>query len=118
MRCGCKYLLSCPRLAQRQAELDEQSAALGVAGAHLAAVQLDGAQGDGQAHALGYVTATLATFFVGRDAENPEAEVVGAEDIAALRDEIRAMRLEIRASREPGTDVRFQPRQEEHGTQK
>lgn len=51
---------------------------------------------------FGYVTATLATFFVGRDAENPEAEVVGAEDIAALREEIRALRDEIRAGREAG----------------
>ncbi len=45
---------------------------------------------------FGHVTATLATFFVGRDAENPEAEVVGAEDIAALREEIRALREELR----------------------
>ena len=46
---------------------------------------------------FGYVTATIATFFVGRDAASPEAEVVGAEDIAGLRDEIAALRAEVRA---------------------
>ena len=44
---------------------------------------------------FGYVTATLATFFVGRDAENSESEIVGAEDVRALRDEITALRTEI-----------------------
>ena len=34
---------------------------------------------------FGYVTATLATFFVGRDAENEDAEPAGARQIAALR---------------------------------
>ncbi|MBW3637576.1 MAG: ion transporter [Armatimonadetes bacterium] len=46
---------------------------------------------------FGYVTATLATFFVGRDAQNAEAEVVGANDVRALRDEIAALREDIRA---------------------
>jgi voltage-gated potassium channel len=36
---------------------------------------------------FGYVTATLATFFVGRDAENDEAELAGAKELAALREE-------------------------------
>ncbi len=44
---------------------------------------------------FGYVTATLATFFVGRDAENPDAEVAGAEAIANLQAEIAALRTEI-----------------------
>lgn len=44
---------------------------------------------------FGYVTATLATFFVGRDAQNAEAEL-GAADVRALRDEIAALREEIR----------------------
>ena len=30
---------------------------------------------------FGYVTATLATFFVGRDAANAEGELAGAEDV-------------------------------------
>jgi voltage-gated potassium channel len=46
---------------------------------------------------FGYVTATLATFFIGRDAENIEAEMVGAESMTALQGEITALRNEIRA---------------------
>jgi voltage-gated potassium channel len=46
---------------------------------------------------FGYVTATLATFFVGRDAENDEAEVAGAKSIAALHEEIAALRADIQA---------------------
>lgn len=49
---------------------------------------------------FGYVTATLATFFVGRDAENAESEIAGAEDIKALRDEIALLREEIKLLRE------------------
>lgn len=48
---------------------------------------------------FGYVTATLATFFVGRDAENTEGEIAGAESIAALREEIAALREEIQGLR-------------------
>jgi voltage-gated potassium channel len=51
---------------------------------------------------FGYVTATLATFFVGRDAENDEAELAGTKQLAALRDEVSALREAIRAqSRRP-----------------
>lgn len=46
---------------------------------------------------FGYVTATLATFFVGRDAESDEAELAGAKQIAALQAEVRALRDDIRA---------------------
>ncbi|HEX6316926.1 MAG TPA: ion transporter, partial [Gemmatimonadaceae bacterium] len=46
---------------------------------------------------FGYVTATLATFFVGRDAENDEGELAGARQIAALRLEVSALREEIHA---------------------
>jgi len=45
---------------------------------------------------FGYVTATLATFFVGRDAADKRSELVGAEDIRELRDEIALLRDEIR----------------------
>ncbi len=44
---------------------------------------------------FGYVTATLASFFIGRDAENAEAEIAGAQSIAALQAEIAALRAEI-----------------------
>lgn len=45
---------------------------------------------------FGYVTATLATFFVGRDAENAGAELAGAGELTALREEVAALREEIR----------------------
>lgn len=46
---------------------------------------------------FGYVTATLATFFVGRDAEESEGELAGARELAALREELRALREELQA---------------------
>ncbi|MBE9169759.1 ion transporter [Pleurocapsales cyanobacterium LEGE 06147] len=46
---------------------------------------------------FGYVTAALATFFVGRDADNDEAELAGAKSLKMLRDEIKALRAEIEA---------------------
>jgi voltage-gated potassium channel len=46
---------------------------------------------------FGYVTATLATFFVGRDAENDAGELAGAKQLAALRQEVSALREEIHA---------------------
>jgi voltage-gated potassium channel len=58
---------------------------------------------------FGYVTATLATFFIGRDAESDEAEVAGAKQIEALRTEIAALRGEIRI-------ISDQPRKPETGT--
>lgn len=44
---------------------------------------------------FGYVTATIATFFIGRDAEDDEGELAGAKSIAALQSEIAALRAEI-----------------------
>jgi len=46
---------------------------------------------------FGYVTATLATFFVGRDAESTDAGLAGAQGIAALQADIAALRREIQA---------------------
>jgi voltage-gated potassium channel len=46
---------------------------------------------------FGYLTATLATFFVGRDAESEEAELAGSEELAALRKEVSALRDDLRA---------------------
>jgi voltage-gated potassium channel len=37
---------------------------------------------------FGYVTATLATFFVDRDAENEESEIAGQGAINQMRDEV------------------------------
>jgi voltage-gated potassium channel len=44
---------------------------------------------------FGYITASFASFFVGRDAVAPEAEVAGAQDIAALRAEIALLRRDM-----------------------
>lgn len=44
---------------------------------------------------LGYITATLASFFVGRDAEDESAEVAGAHTIQALRRDITALRADL-----------------------
>jgi voltage-gated potassium channel len=54
---------------------------------------------------LGYVTATLATFFIGRDAENEQAELAGAKAVEALRIEIAALHSDVRAMRASGEDV-------------
>lgn len=48
---------------------------------------------------FGYLTATLATFFIGRDAENAEAEIAGAEQLEGLRREITLLRQELQALR-------------------
>jgi voltage-gated potassium channel len=53
---------------------------------------------------FGYVTAALATFFVGRDADSGEAELAGAKELAGLRTDVLALRDEIRALRQaPGS---------------
>jgi len=44
---------------------------------------------------FGYVTATLATFFIDRDADDDEAELAGAKSIELLQSEIAALREEI-----------------------
>jgi voltage-gated potassium channel len=46
---------------------------------------------------FGYLTAVLASFFVGRDAEEPEAPVAGADDIRQLREEIAGLRQALEA---------------------
>ena len=44
---------------------------------------------------FGYVTATFATFFIGRDAEEKDAPIAGAKDVAELKQEIIALRKSI-----------------------
>ena len=44
---------------------------------------------------FGYITATLATYFIGRDAESEEAEIVGMDTVEKLRAEIQGLRAEI-----------------------
>lgn len=41
---------------------------------------------------FGYLTASLATFFLGREAESEEGELAGARSVDALRREIAALR--------------------------
>ncbi|GAB2796682.1 voltage-gated potassium channel [Hymenobacter luteus] len=58
---------------------------------------------------FGYFTATLATFFMGRDAENPEAEVAGAAAVAALHEEVRQLRAELRQGSLPAASAEPPP---------
>jgi voltage-gated potassium channel len=46
---------------------------------------------------FGYITATLATFFIDSDAGNEETELAGAHAIEALRAEIVALRTQLQA---------------------
>ncbi len=46
---------------------------------------------------LGYLTATLASFFVGRDAEESNAPVAGNREMKQLLKEVRALRQELTA---------------------
>lgn len=54
---------------------------------------------------FGYMTAALATYFIGRDAENGEGEVAGAQSIAALHTEVAALRAEVRILSEKQTQA-------------
>jgi voltage-gated potassium channel len=54
---------------------------------------------------FGYTTASLATFFIGRDADNRNSEIAGSSEIQALRAELQALALEMRQSRQPGGNV-------------
>jgi voltage-gated potassium channel len=47
---------------------------------------------------FGYVTATLATFFIGRDAEEKDAPVVGVKDIDELKKMIQVLTEKIEAA--------------------
>jgi voltage-gated potassium channel len=44
---------------------------------------------------FGYLTASLASFFIGVDAENQEGEIAGSREIEALRLELEAVRREL-----------------------
>ncbi|HEX7709940.1 MAG TPA: ion transporter [Sphingomonadaceae bacterium] len=46
---------------------------------------------------LGYLAATLASFFIGRDAQEPAAPLAGADDLNELRKEIAALREALEA---------------------
>ena len=44
---------------------------------------------------LGYITATLASFFVGRDAQKPAGPLAGSGDLDRVLREVRAIRAEL-----------------------
>ncbi|HEX6966663.1 MAG TPA: ion transporter [Gemmatimonadaceae bacterium] len=46
---------------------------------------------------FGYVTATLASYFIDRDAEEPQASIAGAKTVEALRTEVAALRADIQS---------------------
>jgi voltage-gated potassium channel len=46
---------------------------------------------------FGYITATFASFFVGRDAEEQSGPLAGSADIEQLLNEVRALRAEMAA---------------------
>ena len=46
---------------------------------------------------FGYFTATLATFFIDRDAADSKAEVAGARQVKALQQELKELRAELQA---------------------
>lgn len=47
---------------------------------------------------FGYITASFASFFVGRDAAEPDAPVTGSAEIHRLIDEVRELRIQIARS--------------------
>ncbi len=48
---------------------------------------------------FGYVTATFATFFIGRDAEEEDAPVAGARDVEELKKTIQTLSKDIQELR-------------------
>ena len=47
---------------------------------------------------FGYITATFASFFIGRDAEEPGTSLAGDAELSALAEEIRSLRLILERS--------------------
>lgn len=48
---------------------------------------------------IGYIAAAFASYFVGRDAERRDGPVAGSAEIAALRDELRQLRMALEGGR-------------------
>jgi voltage-gated potassium channel len=49
---------------------------------------------------FGYVTATFATYFIGRDAEEKDAPIAGSKEIEELKSEVIALRKVIEELKE------------------
>lgn len=54
---------------------------------------------------FGYITAAIATFFIGRDAEDKNTEISGSAQIEELRKEIVLLRKMIEENRQKPSDV-------------
>lgn len=52
---------------------------------------------------FGYITASLASFFIGQDADSKESQVASEQSIRALQQEIASLRQELRAQRQTGS---------------
>ena len=52
---------------------------------------------------FGYITATLASFFVGRDAADRRSGIAGGRDIARLADEVRLLRSQLMREHQAGS---------------
>jgi voltage-gated potassium channel len=50
---------------------------------------------------FGYITATIASYFVGRDAERKDAPVAGSSEVEQLLREVRALRAQLDQGRMP-----------------
>lgn len=48
---------------------------------------------------FGYITASFASFFIGRDAASDQGDLAGAADLSALRQEITALRSDLAGKR-------------------
>lgn len=51
---------------------------------------------------FGYITASFASFFIGRDAEEPSGPIAGHKQVAVLTAEIRGLRSEMREAAAQG----------------
>lgn len=54
---------------------------------------------------FGYITATIATFFIGRDAEDKHAEISGSAQIEELRKEVLHLQKLIEELKQKPTDI-------------
>lgn len=51
---------------------------------------------------LGYLSGTLASFFVGKDAENPQSDVASQATLDRIHAELSALRAELTQGRGDG----------------
>jgi voltage-gated potassium channel len=54
---------------------------------------------------FGYIAATFASFFIGRDADEASGPIAGNRDMKRLLKEVRALRLELAEGRSPAVST-------------